>query len=222
MSQDVSYIIIACYPDKGMKSCGSKSLIDFNKKRLLQYQIDCISKSKHSNYEIIVITDFEIQKIQKTFNGIQIASLENRNPIYLGCQLAKYSQVVFIDYGCLFSKNLINELKKTSCVIYSKVSKNNNLNTGCLIRNSFLEHIFFDLTDNKFCNMFAFSKEDKHKTLEDASLDCFNLLSFEIINKLIEKGSAFDTKLAKQEDFIYFNHTRQKNAINRFIKKAYS
>lgn len=219
---DISYVIIACYPDKGMKSYGSKSLIDFNKKKLLQYQIDCLSSSKHNNYEIIVISDFEIHKIQKNFGKIRVVSLSDKNPIYLGCQLSKYSQTIFIDYGCLFSKNLINDIKKTSSVICSKVQKNSSLDVGCLIRNRFLEHIFFDLPDNKFCNMFSISEIDKEKILQNSDLGYFNLLSFEIINKLIESGSIFDVKIANQEDFIFFNHMRQKNAINKFIKQTYN
>lgn len=221
MSQDVSYIIIACYPDKGMKSYGSKSLIDFNKKKLLQYQIESIAKSKHNNYEIIVISDFEIQKIQKTFGDIQVYDLGNNNPVYLGCKLAKYSQVIFIDYGCLFSNNIINDTKKHSTVVCSPSIKNQSLDVGCLVKNRFLEHIFFDLPENKFCNIFSLSGKDKKKILQTSGFDYFNLLSFEIINKLIESGSIFDVKFANPEDFIYFNHMRQKNAINKFIKQTY-
>lgn len=221
MSADISYIIIACYPDKGMKSYGSKSLIDFNKKKLLQYQIDCIAKGGHNNYEIIVISDFEIQKIQKIFDKVEVVPLSNNNPIYLGCKLSKYPQTVFIDYGCLFSKNILNEITKTSCIICSKSSKNSSLDVGCLIKNRFLEHIFFDISDNKFCNMFSISPNDKKKILQADDLGYFNLLSFEIINKLIDTGSAFDAKFAGPQDFLYFNNMRQKNAVNKFIKQTY-
>ena len=34
----ITYAIIACYIDKGMKSKGSKCLMEFNKKKLLDYQ----------------------------------------------------------------------------------------------------------------------------------------------------------------------------------------
>jgi hypothetical protein len=219
---NISYVIIACYADKGMKSYGSKSLIDFYKKKLLQYQIDCILESNHDKYEIIVISNFETQKIQKTFDGIKVVSLENTNPIYLGCQLSKYKQTIFIDYGCLFSKNLIDNIKKTSSIVCSQSIKNATLNLGCLVSNRFLEHVFFDLPDNKFCNIFSIGEDDKKLILQNTDFGYSNLLCFELINKLMEVGSIFDVKFAKQEDFIYFNHMRQKNAVNKFIKQTYN
>jgi hypothetical protein len=221
MTKDVSYIIVACYPDKGMKSHGSKSLIDFNKKKLLQHQIDCISKTRHKNYEIIVISDFETQKIKKLFPLVKVIELNNNNPIYLGCKIAKYQQIVFIDYGCLFSGQIINEIKNNSTIICSGSTKISGLEVGCLVRNRFLEHLFLDLPDNQFCNIFSLSHNDKKKILQNNALNYFNLLSFEVINKLIELGSIFDVKFVDSEDFIHFNNMRQKNAIHKFIKKTY-
>lgn len=217
-----SYIIIACYPDKGMKSYGSKSLIEFNKKKLLQYQIDTIKKDQQSKtYEIIVISDFDTIKLQKHFdNQVRIIQLEDYNPIYLACEHSKYSHVVFIDYGCLFEYKILKPLLKNSTVVCSKYTKVPNLEIGCISNEHLVKHMFFDLPDHKFCNIFSLCQQDKNKILQNSRLSYFNLLSFEIINTLIESGSCFRIHNIQNENFLYFNHMRQKNAANKFVKKT--
>lgn len=217
---NISYVIIACYPDKGMKSYGSKSLLEFSKKKLLQHQIDCIKGiGGHKNYEIIVISDFETNKLQKYFGDqIKIIPLENHNPVYTGCKASKYDHAIFIDYGCVFNKRIITNINKESCVIVNN-NKNSKLEIGCVIEDRKIKHIFFDLPDNKFCNIFSLSNGDKNKILHTDGFDYFNLLSFEIINMLLDSGSIFKVHDIKNEDFLFFNHMRQKNAVNKFIKK---
>lgn len=216
----ISYILIACYPDKGMKSYGSKSLIEFNNKKLLQHQIDSIKLyNKAKNYEIIVVSSFETQKIEKAFGSqVKIISLKEYNPIYTGCSLAKYNHVIFIDYGCIFNKNVLYNLNKGSYVSITN-HKNIKIDIGCTTEDNRIKHIFFDLPYNKFCNIFSFSELDKNKILQNKNLNYFNLLSFEIINKLIDSGSLFKTNNISNNDFLFFNHMRQKNAVNKFIKK---
>lgn len=217
-----SYIIIACYPDKGMKSYGNKSLIDFHKKKLLQYQIDSINLNKDKNKEIIVISDFETHKIQKCFSDqIIIKPLNETNPIYYGCDISIYDHVIFIDYGCIFKHNLLKKLRDKSTVAYASNADKYKSDIGCIIENNKLKHMFFDLPENRYCNIFTLCKTDKLKILQNQIFSYFNLLSFEIINMLMESGSEFTAYDIKSEDFIYFNHMRQKNAVAKFIKKYY-
>lgn len=221
---EVSYIIIACYPDKGMKSYGNKSLMEFNKKKLLQYQIDSIRKDKNSkSYEIIVISDFETLKLQKYFdNQVKIISLGSHNPIYTGCINSSYSHLVFIDYGCLFDNKILKHFICDSAVLCAKPNKTNNLDIGCIVNNSSVKHMFFDLPEHKFCNMFSLCANDKKKILQNPKLSYFNLLAFEMINALIESGSNFGTHNVNSDSFLYFNNMRQKNAANKFVKKTIS
>lgn len=217
---ETSYVIIACYPDKGMKSYGSKSLIDFNKKKLLQYQIDIIKKHSLSNSEIVVISDFETQKITKYFaDQALIVPLEASNPIYTGCEKAQYKNIVFIDYGCVFKYGIIKKIATSSAVVCSNNARSSKLDVGCLVEDNKLKHIFLDLPNHRFCNIFSICEQDKFKILQNKDFGYFNLLSFEIINMLVDSGSKFDIHDIKQEDFIYFNHMRQKNAVTKFIKK---
>jgi hypothetical protein len=79
--------------------------------------------------------------------------------------------------------------------------------------------MYLDLPEDKFCNIF-YLKEQEIKIIKNE--DFFkrkNLLYFEIINKLIENNSIFNKQQVSLKDFIYFNNTRQKNGISKFIKK---
>lgn len=216
---EISFVILACYPDKGMKSCGSKGLLDFGKKKLLQYQLDAIQKNKPTDSEILVISDCDTFKIKKLFHTqSKIIPLENYNPIYTGCLYAKYKKIVFIDYGCIFKSGTIKKnIYDKSCVLC--VDKQPKLDIGCIVEKNQIQHIFYDLPDNKFSKIFSLCEQDKKKILLNNNLSYFNLLPFEIINSLIETGSVFDINHIKSEDFMYFNHMRQKNDVTKFIKK---
>lgn len=221
IEMSVTYIIIACYPDKGMKSYGSKSLISFGKKRLIEYQLDIISKNKIDNYETIIISNFDTYKIQKMFSGtsIRVISLEEKdNPINIACKQAKYNNIVFIDYGCLINHRILKKMIGNSAIVCS--NNDSTLDTGCVINDNKLEHIFFDLPDNKFCKIFSLSENDKKKILKNQY--SFNLLPFEIINELILDGSNFSINDTKNGDFLYFTHIKQKNDVNKFIKKTFN
>lgn len=214
----VSYVIIACYPDKGMKSYGSKSLLEFSKKKLLEYQIECI-KSTYNN-EIIVISDFETSKLQKYFGDqAKIISLANKNPIYTGCSISNNDHVVFIDYGCLFKKNILKHLSKDALVITNN-NKNIKLDVGCIAEKNEITHMFLDLPEHKFCNIFSITPEYRNLILQTDGFDYFNLLSFEIINMLINLGAKFKIHSVDNRDFLFFNHMRQKNAVSKFIKNT--
>lgn len=213
---DICYIIIACYPDKGMKSHGSKGLIKFENKSLLEHQIGWIKK--YNPNSISIIADFDIQKLQKHFsNTIEIIDSNQKNPIGVCCEKFPNKKLCFIDYGCVFDMNILSFLTgESSQIVCSKGSlKNNNLDVGCTINNGYIDNMFLDLPNNKFCNMFVIEQKDGQKIKNMLTND--NLLYFEIINLLIDSGSKI--KPVYLDNFLYFNNMRQKNAINKFIKK---
>jgi len=212
---DICYVIIACYPDKGMKSHGSKGLIKFENKSLLDHQIEWIRKY---NSDIVIIANFDIQKLQKHFNNtIQIIDPDQKNPIGICCEKFPDKKLCFIDYGCVFDSKILSLLNcETSQIVCSKgTSKNNNLEVGCTINNGYIENMFLDLPNNKFCNMFTIEQKDNSKIKN--ILKNNNFLYFEIINLLIDSGSII--KPVYLDNFLYFNNMRHKNAINKFIKK---
>lgn len=225
---NISYIIIACYIDKGMKSKGSKCLIEFNRTKLLDHQINQIEKNHKykDDYEIIVISDFEYNKILKQFSNRAtiIPYDQTKNPIAQGCIIAKYKNILFIDYGCVFTNKIISKLDiKQSFILSLKSNKNTARKEVGAIMNekcsSLIEHMFFDLSDNYFTNIFFLIESDTKKIINNKHNHRFNLLYFEIINELILSGSKIYNKNILNNEYIYFNNMDQKNGITKFIKK---
>lgn len=219
---NITYAIMACYPDKGMKSYGSKGLFSFNSKKIFEYQFEwIISHNKAKDYEIILICDFDYSKIKKILDPkINIYLTNNFNPVYIACSKALYDEVVCVDYGCLFKPKVLDEIAQdSSSILCTKNTEDYFLDSGCIIKNDIIEHIFLDLPENKFSNIFSISKKDKQKILNNKKFQYFNLLYFEIINMLIDSGSIIKAKMIDHKDFLYFTQMRQKNAINKFIKK---
>jgi choline kinase len=220
----ITYAIIACYIDKGMKSKGSKCLMEFNKKKLLDYQIDNIisGHNKKIPYEIIIITNFETQKIQKNFSqkAKVIEHKEMVNPIVQISEEAKYKNIFYIDCGCVYSKEIINNLKfADSFILAIKNKTSNELDIGITKDNTDnIMHMFFGLEGSKFTNMFYLSESDTTRILKNITIHRNNLLYFEIINFLVNQGSLIITRPIKKNLFIFFNNVRQKNGITKFIK----
>lgn len=223
---NISYIILACYPDKGMKSHGSKGLMVFNQEKLFDHQINIIEQqSKNKNYEIIILSNFDVHKIIKNINRrkVRVVELENnKNPIHFGCSIAQNSKILFIDYGLVFNKKALSEIRlsNTSEILCSR-DKRNNLEVGCVITTKGVEHLFFGVDEYKFCNMFYICESDYEKIIANTGCHAYNLLYFEIINFLISDGSPVFARYTDNKNFVYFNHMRQKNGINKFIKTNY-
>lgn len=218
--KNITYVILACYTDKGMKSLGSKGLMIFQNKKLLEHQIAWIKKSTKLQHEIVIVCDFEYQKIYKIFNSeARVVEIKQFNPIYTGCMNSQDHGICFIDYGCMFKPEILTKLEdaKTSKIFTLKDS--NDLDVGCICDDDKIEHMYLDLPENKFCNMFYLKEQETKMIKNEDFFKRKNLLYFEIINKLIENNSIFNRQQVPLKDFIYFNNTRQKNGISKFIKK---
>lgn len=225
MKKNITYAILASNIDKGMKSKGSKGLIEINNKRIFEHQINNIisaQPSKHTDYEILIITSFEKEKIEKCVgNKAKVFSQKkSKNTVACACEFSVYDNVFFIDYGCLYSTKFIqNFLNFTKPFIVISKNKKNKLPIGIACEKNYVENMFFDLSNNLFANMFLLNKNQKTIINNNKKLHRKNLLEFEIINSLIETGEKINYFQASNSDYIYFNNMRQKNEISKFLKK---
>jgi choline kinase len=225
MKQDTTYVILACNIDKGMKSKGSKGLIEINNNKIFDYQINNIMlayKNKSISYEIIIITNFEKEKTEKYIadKARVFGPKKNKNTIVSACELAKYDNIFFIDYGCLYSTSFIKKFTKpTNPFILISKDKRNKLEIGVLCNKTSVENMFFDLSNKLFANIFLLNKKQKSIIINNKQLHRKNLLEFEVLNSLIDYGEVLNYVQTSNEEYIYFNNMRQKNEISKFLKK---
>jgi choline kinase len=141
---------------KGMKSLGSKALLDIKKHtKVLEYQIHNI-KNLDIKTQITVATGFEAEKVHSVLDELSIEY--TFNPTYketnqgesIRLYLEKYSpkHLLIINNGILMKKNTLNKLLlsgHSKLFLLDKAKENFNL--GCALTQSVTEYIFYDLPE---------------------------------------------------------------------------
>jgi choline kinase len=197
----VSVVILSTLPDSGIKSLGSKSLLSFKNQYLIEYQINTIrSALKNIDHEIIIMCGFDGNRVYKTLSpltkklNIKLIK-ENYDPnlnfggsFLRSLEHIRYDQVLSINYGNLFKKNVIQSLinnKITTIGITKNHPFNDNIKLGCHIQDNNVINIFYNLGNNKYLDINFWSNDiiayiKKYISFEDHK----NKFIFEIINLL--------------------------------------
>jgi choline kinase len=136
-----------------MKSHGPTSLIKINNKTLLEKQVDII-KSVFTNYEIILCSGFETQKIvnfvKSNLSDINIRVVENQMHYNSNCcESARLSisntlnsKLIIIDGNILIRRDNLKLLNMTtSCVMIQNKPYESNLEIGVIHNGGRLENM---------------------------------------------------------------------------------
>lgn len=238
MNNGISVVILSTLPDMGIKSLGTKSLIKIKNKYFIEYQIEAINRAlKTIDHEIVVASHFDYNKTHKFIssykkeNNISVIKQAFDNINYGGAMLdalskTNFDNVLFLNYGCWFNKDTIkamvaNTSKNTLGVIKSK--QIDNLSVSCLIKDNTIENMFFDISDNKFTEMFFINQDTKKYILSNFLLeDNINKFIFEIINALIEKNIIFEPQPINAKDYVFLTSNRHFKRTRRFINESAS
>ena len=237
MKNNISIVLLCTLPDPGIKSLGSKCLIPINKKPLIQHQIETINSALNgSSYEIVVSLYFDAYKVAKTINSFTknakiIKHPETLNNINFGGALfdclshTQYDNVLFINYGCLYTKNTIKKFVTSSIkdniigITNSKILE--NINLSCHIDNDNITNIFFNLNNYKYTDMVFLNAETK-KFMQSyfSTTNTMNKFTFELINATIEQGYNFKPILLNDQDYIFINNLKTLNKSKRILNNA--
>jgi choline kinase len=136
-----------------------------------------------------------LEKYQNLIRDVNFIYNENYNKYNYGYSLSlvnKYmSDDVIICFGDTMLSNLHLLSAKDEC---SKVLVGSNSNgLGCVITNSKIENIFYDL-ENQIEEIYFIKKRDTSilkEILKNKTLGINNMFIFEIINKMIDKNVVF-------------------------------
>jgi hypothetical protein len=154
----INALILVPEITKGMKSIGSKSLLEIKKKlSVLDYQIQSI-RNIDKNIKISICTGFDSEKITNTISD----NYENINYIYneqykttnqahsIKIYLEQYDnceKLLIVSNGVLFKDKCITKNMLTNeCKVFILNKTRENFNLGCSEQQHF-EYLFYDLPE---------------------------------------------------------------------------
>lgn len=238
--QPISILILATLPDSGIKSLGSKSLLLYKNKYIIEYQLDTIKQSlKGIEHDITIMSGFDSNRLYKTLDpiisGRNIKIIKQNSDglnfcgsFIQGIEHTKHDNIISINYGSVFKPSIISSLiqqRNTNLVGVSKDhTVNNNLNTGCYFeKNNEVLNIFFNLGEYKYLDMNYWSSDtiryirSNHSRLNN---NFKNRFMFEIINYLIDNNHTFKAQHTKISDFVFVDSLKSFTKSKRILAYA--
>lgn len=198
LDSTINALIIVPEITKGMKSIGSKALLEIKKaKCVLDYQIECI-KNIDNSIKITVATGFESDKIVKIleqYDNIdyvynpkyQLTNQAESLRLYLQHN-PNTSNLFIMSSGVLFkSKSIVKSMLKGDSKIFVLNKQKENFTLGCADQ-TLLEYIFYDLP-RPWSECFYLNKATLH-WLKNFIMDnnVNQMYLFEIINEILNNN----------------------------------
>lgn len=198
----IDAVILVPEITKGMKSIGSKSLLEIKKKlSVLDYQIQSI-RNIDKNINISICTGFDSEKIISTIGGNygnidyiyneqykttnQAHSIKIYLEKHIDCeQLLIVSNGVLLKDKCI-TKNMLNK----ECKVFILNKTRENFNLGCSEEQHF-EYLFYDLPE--LWSECIYLNKEALTVLRDLFTSNYTaqMYLFELINEMINKNILF-------------------------------
>lgn len=225
----IDALIIVPEITKGMKSIGSKSLLEIKKKLcILEYQIESLYQID-KNIRITIGTGFESEKIisllkkHKTVSHVHNTNYKTTNHGYLLKLYFDYknsfNDLLIISNGILLKNKCINKtMLNNESKIFLLDKEKENFNLGCAdSQQEKTEYIFYDLPQ-LWSECLYLSKKDV-ATLQDimqnSSID--QLYLFEIVNEIINKNGLIKKEYINKKNIMKINSLKDLAKARNFI-----
>lgn len=228
MTQSTSIAnIVLLIPEitRGMKSIGSKSLLNINMDlTILDYQILYIKKY-YKNTPIKIITGLDHEKVEKKakkYNNIDFHYIKNYEASNQAQSVIEYIKTfkprnfLLINNGVLLKEKL-NVQKDTKSYLYLLPKKRDGFNIGSSDENN-IKYLFYDL-EYKWSECVFFDESTVNKMLVMSKIKKFdNLFLFELINILIDENTTIESVLLDNQKNIYkINNLEDIKKAKKFI-----
>lgn len=200
-SDDISVIILSAGAGSRIRSNEPRSLIKIKNQFLIEHQIQAI-KNSFKNFEIIGVFGTHIERIIKRKpNGIRIVenqihdSTNNSESMRLGLNNSLHSNALFIHGDIYFEKDLLcsADYRKSFLVVDANDDMSEK-EVGITINNNKASILSYGLA-TKWCQI-CYVTGKELRILKNIFLKFNNsdkkMLSFEVINKIIENGGSFN------------------------------
>lgn len=219
----ISIVVLSTLPDSGIKSLGSKSLLTFKNQYLIEYQIHTIQSAlKNIDHEIIIMCGFDCNRVYKTLSplmkklNIRLFKENNDPNLNFGgsflrsLEYIRYNQVLSINYGVLFRKNVIQNLINNNLNNVIGIAKNHPLNDnikiGCHLEQNNVINLFYNLGQNKYLDINFWSPDIIEYIKKNLSFDDHkNKFIFEIVNLLNNYNHKFVCSNIHMKDCVFID-----------------
>lgn len=214
---------------RGMKSLGSKALLNIkNKFKLIDLQMQQISKIYRNNTNITVAVGFEAEKVA----GYLIGKKYKCNILYnndysennAGSVVTRYlsknadiENTLIVCNGILFKpKTILKTHLQNNSKIFTIDKTKKNFNIGCTVNENKTEHLFYDLPNT--WTECAFLNQEAIKALKSIinKKNISQYYIFEILNELIEDVT-FENITYPRKNFCKLNNIKDISTVKLFI-----
>lgn len=211
---------------KGMKSIGSKALLNLSKNiTIIDHQIQYLKKNYYP-INIYLCTGFEHEKIvKKTHKYKNIFYVynedyetDNQSQCLIKClQQHDIDSAIVITNGIVLLDKIPIHSDESSLVLTNKKCKTNfDIGTTDLLENKYL---FYDLP-NKWLEYAFLNKKSIDKILDiNNTIGCNKLFLFELINLLMDSGIRMDPILLNKNLPIKINNMKDLSTAKKYYEK---
>lgn len=216
-------IIVAPEITKGMKSIGSKALLEVNKKSILDHQIHYLNRYYPHNH-ICIATGFEHDKIKKRTSRYHNVSY-SFNPEYestnqgksIELYLKEYdpTNLLIINNGILFNSKLFIPEEST---MYAFKKTKPGFNIGFNELGSNVYYVFYDLPKPWAECIFLDNNTIQKLKFIISRKKISQLFLFEILNLLIDSDTKLTSTIINQKDILKINNHKDLNKLKNYEK----
>jgi choline kinase len=194
---DVAVIIPTAGPGKRMVSYGPRPLLKIDNITVIEHQINIFRKVFH-NPQIILVVGHDANKIMSNTPD-DIIKVENENyentnvvrSIGIGLRVTQLKQVV-VAYGDLvFNEEAVKIGIDKSTLIVDSVCEKDKKKIGCVVADSNISHLDYDLANHWKQIMVLVGKELKLFKKVAWNPDNYHLFDFEALNQVLADGGRF-------------------------------
>lgn len=202
LDNNISVIILSAGIGSRIKSAEPRSLLRLGKKTLLEHQIDAIKKT-FKECEIIGVFGTNINKIIKKSNK-DVRIVENQlfqetnncESLRLGVNNTHNDNILFVHGDIYFTDKLLGSANfKKSFIVIDANNDMSDKEVGVTISKNKATILSYGL-EKKWCQM-CFLTGKELKLMKSFLLKMDNsdkkMLSFELINKIIDYGGSFES-----------------------------
>lgn len=196
----ISIIIPAAGLGSRMKSYGPKSLLQIkDSTTIIENQLKHIFKYFYKP-QVILVTGFKSNKIKNFLSNRRIDIIENENwettnvgeSIKIGMELVKHKNLILLNGDLVFNAWALKvPFGMYSMMLIDKLGYMKDEEVGCLIRDSKVINVMYDLPNKWAQIIYLTGKELKILQKNMKNIDYSKSYCFEIINNIIDSGGEF-------------------------------